>query len=405
VLGAAAMASVIVLLVLNNGFATRTRDNAASGPEATASGFSELGAEDPANTRPKGESTVMPVSARLQAALEDQIMAGAPGALACIEAPGARLEWAGSAGRLGRAHGRTLRPDDAFRAASVTKSVTAAVALRFARDDRLALDGPLGDQLGSELLARWRSLKDLPHMTPRQLLGHTSGLPDYFHDEAFAARLRREPSRDWHPVELVDHVAAHGTPRFRPDEGFEYSDTGYVVVGILLEQVTGQPLHAVYREVVLEPLGMGRTWLEGREPAREPEVAHHYSGELDMTTLSPTIDWAGGGLVTTAPDLARFVRGLWSGLILDRDCLEQLTRWTAGASFPPSHAVRYDDYGLGIGRLVLEGVELVGHTGFIGAFAFHAPQQDAVLVGTHNQSEVDRWPLVGALCRELLEAT
>jgi D-alanyl-D-alanine carboxypeptidase len=347
----------------------------------------------------------MTVAARLQAALENQIAAGAPGALARIEAPGAGLVWAGSAGRLARGQGRGLRPDDAFRAASVTKSVTAAVAFRLAREDGLALDGPLGDQLGSELLGRWRSLEALPRITPRQLLGHTSGLPDYFHDEAFAARLRSEPSRDWHPVELVDHVAAHGTPRFPPGEGFQYSDTGYVVLGILLEQVTGQPLHAVYREVVFEPLGMRRTWLEGREPAREPEVAHHYSGELDMTALSPTIDWAGGGLVTTASDLARFVRGLWSGLILDRDGLEQLTRWRAGASFPPGHAVRYDDYGLGVGRLVVEGVELVGHTGFIGAFAFHAPQQDAVLVGTHNQSEVDRWPLVGALCRELLDAT
>ena len=123
-----------------------------------------------------------------------------------------------------------------------------------------------------------------------------------------------------------------------------------------------------------------------------------------MTTLSPTIDWAAGGLVTTAPDLAGFVRALWSGAILDSDGLEQLTRWTPGASFPTGHALRYDDYGLGLGRIAVEGVELVGHTGFIGAFAFYAPEHDAVLVGTHNQSQVDRWPLVAALCRELRNA-
>jgi D-alanyl-D-alanine carboxypeptidase len=344
---------------------------------------------------------MMAVSARLQAALETQVSAGAPGALARIEAPDAGLVWAGSAGHIARGQGRSLRPDDAFRAASVTKSVTATVAVRLAQQDRLALDGPLGDQLGSHFLERWRSLEALPRTTPRQLLAHTSGLPDYFHDEVFAAGLRRKPNRAWHPVELVDHVAAHGTPHFPPGEGFRYSDTGYVVVGILLEQMTDQPLHALYRDLVFDPLGMGTTWLEGREPARDLDVAHHYSGELDMTTVSPTIDWAGGGLVTTAPDLARFVRGLWSRLILASDGLEQLTRWTAGASFPPGHAVRYDDYGLGIGRVVVEGVELVGHTGFIGAFAFHAPEQHAVLIGTHSQSQVDRWPLVGALCREL----
>ena len=83
--------------------------------------------------------------------------------------------------------------------------------------------------------------------------------------------------------------------------------------------------------------------------------------------------------MTTAPDLARFVRGLWSEQILDAGGLEELTRWTPGASFPPGHALRYERYGLGMGLNVVEGVELLGHTGFVGAFAFHAPEHDAVL--------------------------
>jgi D-alanyl-D-alanine carboxypeptidase len=344
------------------------------------------------------------VSARLQAAVEAQVTAGAPGALARIEAPRAGLSWGGSAGHLARGKRRALRPDDAFRAASVTKSVTAAVAVSLARQGRLALDEPLADQLAVELLHRWRALDALPRTTPRQLLAHTSGLPNYFTDEAFFARLREEPGRAWRPVELVDHAAAYGTPHFPPGRGFEYSDTGYVVAGILVEQATGRPLHEVYRELVFDPLGMDTTWLEGYEPARKPEAAHHYSGELDWTTISPTIDWAGGGLVTTASDLTRFVRALWSERIVDSRALDELTRWTPAASFPPGHALRYERYGLGMGTNMVEGVELLGHTGFIGAFAFHAPEYDAVLAGTHNASQVDRWPLVAALCRELREA-
>jgi D-alanyl-D-alanine carboxypeptidase len=165
--------------------------------------------------------------------------------------------------------------------------------------------------------------------------------------------------------------------------------------------VTGRPLHEVYRKLVFDPLGMDATWLEGHEAARKPEVAHHYSDELDWTSISATIDWAGGGLVTTAPDLARFVSGLWSERIIDSGALDDMTRWTQGASFPPGHMLRYERYGLGMGRNTVAGVELLGHTGFIGAFAFHAPEYDAVLVGTHSASEVDRWPLVGALCRAL----
>jgi D-alanyl-D-alanine carboxypeptidase len=120
-----------------------------------------------------GDSRVTMVRPRLEAAVEDQISAGAPGALARIQAPHAGLVWAGSAGRLDRGVGRSLGADDAFRVASVTKSVTATVAVKLAQEDRLALDEPLGDQLGAELLARWRSLDVLPHTMPRQLLAHT----------------------------------------------------------------------------------------------------------------------------------------------------------------------------------------------------------------------------------------
>jgi D-alanyl-D-alanine carboxypeptidase len=344
------------------------------------------------------ESTV---SGRLQAAVEAQVAAGAPGALARIDARRAGLEWAGSAGHLARGESRALRPDDAFRAASVTKCVTAPVVVRLAAEGRLALDEPLAAQFPAELLQRWRSLDALPRTTPRQLLTHTSGVPNYFREQSFAARLREAPRQPWRPVELVDHAAAHGTWRFPPGEGFEYSDTGYVICGILVEQVTGRALHEVYREYVFDPLGMDSTSLEGHEPMKTPEAAHHYSDELDWTSISPTVDWAGGGLVTTAPDLARFVRGLWQERIVDAAGLEDLTRWTPGATFPPETGLRYDRYGLGMGYIVVDDVELLGHTGFIGAFAFHAPEYDAVLVGTHNASHVDRWPLVAALCREL----
>jgi D-alanyl-D-alanine carboxypeptidase len=326
---------------------------------------------------------------------------GAPGALALIDAPRAGWAWTGAAGRLVRGEDRRLRAGDAFRAASVTKHVTAVVGLMLSRAGKLSLDGPLADQLPAELLDRWPAFGGLPRTTPRQLLAHTAGLPNYFHDEAFAALLRTQPDRVWRPIELVDHAAAHGQPGFAPGEGFAYSDTGYVVAGILIEHLAGQSLHRVYRDLLFDPLGMEATWLEGHEPDCIQAVADHYSGALDLTAISPTIDWAGGGLVTTTRDLARFLRGLWSGRILGAPEIEELTRWTPGATFPQGHAVRYEQYGLGTGRNVIEGVELIGHTGFIGAFAFHAPGHDAVLVGTHNESEVDRWPLVAELCREL----
>jgi D-alanyl-D-alanine carboxypeptidase len=286
----------------------------------------------------------------------------------------------------------------------VTNHVTATIAVGLARDGKLALDEPLAGQLDHELLDRWRVFDYLPQMTPRQLLTHTSGLPNYFGEPAFMQRLREDPARTWRPAELVDHAATHGTVSFAPGEGFDYTDTGFVVAALLVEQTTGRELNQVYRELVFDPLGMDGTWLEGHEPPRASEVAHHYTEGLDWTTISPTIDWAAGGLVTTTADLCRFARGLWSERIVDSEGLTELTHWTPGASFPPGHRLRYERYGMGIGSNVIEGTELLGHTGFIGAFVFYAPEYDAVLAGTHNASDVDRWPLVAALCRELKAA-
>jgi D-alanyl-D-alanine carboxypeptidase len=340
---------------------------------------------------------------RLEAALDAQVAAGAPSAVARIEVPDRDLLWEGAAGHLSRGDSRALRTDDAFRVASTTKNVTAVVVVKLADSGRIGLDEPLSGQLASELFDRWSTFEDLPETTPRQLIAHTAGLPNYFNDGAFFAVLRKDPKRFWQPIELVDHAAAHGTPYFAPGEGFAYSDTGFVIVGLLAEQVTGHPLHEVYRELVFDPLAMDATWLEGHEPVRRSEIAHHYTDELDWTTVSPTIDWAGGGLVTTLADLASFVRGLWSEELVDSDGLAELTTWTANASFPPGHTLRYERYGLGIGSDTVEGIQLVGHTGFIGAFAFYAPEYNAVLVGTHNASEVDRRPLVAALCSALRE--
>ena len=105
--------------------------------------------------------------------------------------------------------------------------------------------------------------------------------------------------------------------------------------------------------------------------------------------------------MSTTADLSRFLRALFSGALIESTSLEQLTRWTPGASFPPGHALRYDRYGLGLGGITIGTTELVGHTGFVGAFAFYDPDSGATLTGTHNASGVSRWPLVEALCSQL----
>ena len=174
------------------------------------------------------------------------------------------LAWAGSAGALARGKSRALRPDDAFRAASVTKNVTAAIAIELARQGLLALDEPLSDQLSPALLDRWSTLDALPHTTPRQLLARTSACP------TTSARTRswrgcagaEPPLGSRRTRRPCSHV---WTPSFAP--------AGLRLLGHRLRDhrdsragEAGQPLHEVYRGLVFDRSG----WMEHGSRATNP---------------------------------------------------------------------------------------------------------------------------------------
>jgi D-alanyl-D-alanine carboxypeptidase len=150
--------------------------------------------------------------------------------------------------------------------------------------------------------------------------------------------------------------------------------------------------------LVLDPAGMADTWLESSsEPPRGGVIASHDFNGQDITAMDPTVDWAGGGLVSTAADLAAFLRALTRGQLLSDHAWGEMTRWQPG---PEGF---YDDYGLGLGRYRFPAAQLVGHHGAWGAFAFWSPELDAIITGTVNTGRVDRRPLLGAVVRALTD--
>ncbi len=286
------------------------------------------------------------------------------------------------------ASGRPLRVDAPFRIASVSKMITAATVLSLVDEGAWSLDDPLGRHLRDDLVERAGAAS----ISLRRLLDHTSGLPDFFTHPSIAAALagggRRFRPRDLVALALERAPAApvHGAGR-------AYSDTGFVLAGLAVEAVTGRPLHAASRQRVLDPAGMTRTWLESADdaPRTEAPSAHTRFG-ADVTGLDPTIDWAGGGFVSTADDLARLVPAL--------PRLLSAASWRAMTTGAPGPRGDYDAYGLGLGRYVLEdGVDAIGHHGVWGAFTYALTALDAVVTGTVNASPVDRRPIVAAAAR------
>lgn len=344
------------------------------------------------------------IEARIRTALEACVAAGAPGAIVAVEAPGLGVSFAGAAGRFALGEPRPLAPEDPFRAASVTKAVTAAAAVRLAAEGRWSLDDPAARYLAPEvtaLLGGLEGLDDIAALTLRTLLGHTAGVPDYFFDAGFQARLRSERGRSWRPAELVEAAVAGKRLLFPPGMGFSYGDAAYVLAGLAIEGLLGRPLAEAYRSLIFAPLGMESTWLEWHEPRRGGEVSHHYEDGRDVQPENTSYDWAGGGLVTTAGDLARFLRGLFGGALFDARRLGEMTAWRDGLSWRPGGSARYLRYGLGIGVNRACGEEIFGATGVWGAFAYWWPAHwtggGAAIAGTVNVAGLDRAPLLDAV--------
>ena len=286
-----------------------------------------------------------------------------------------------------------MSTESPFRIASVTKSVTAALSLRVVADGYLQLDIPLAASDAGEIV------RGLPHgerLTLRHLLAHTSGLTNYSFDADFRRRLMSDPQRAWTPSELLAEIKRIGAVA-SPGERFSYSDSGYVVAGLVIERALGLPLQVAMRRHVFDPVGMDATWLEGHDEPRDRAVAHHYDGELDLSEITPTWDWAGGGLVSTLADLAKYAREIVRNGSQPGGPFSEMRAWTPGVTFPPGSSPHYDDYGLGLGTDAFARTELLGHTGFIGSFIWWWPERDIILVGTHNRRDVDRHPLIEAV--------
>jgi D-alanyl-D-alanine carboxypeptidase len=268
----------------------------------------------------------------------------------------------------------TVKPDSLFRIASVTKTYVSALVLTLAQDGELDLEDAASAYIGD--------FPDLDGVTIRMLLNHTSGLFDYTEDATFWS----EPTRKWEPQEIVDFALTH-EPYFAPGEGFHYSNTNYILLGMLGEQITGQPIGQLLRERLFEPAHLRETFLDGEEPIRGT-LAPGYDADLNEVTyiLDPSAPWAAGAMVASAADVALWMETLYgSDLILD-DASQALLRQDALA--PEGVA----GYGLGVMLLPPENTggagPALGHGGGIPGYetlGFYFPEKALTLVAIVNK--------------------
>jgi D-alanyl-D-alanine carboxypeptidase len=256
-------------------------------------------------------------------------------------ASGPGFEWEGAAGLADLGTGELLTVAHRFRVASVTKLFIAAAVLQLVDEGSVALDGD--------------AAPIVPGVTVRQLLNHTSGLPNFDDDlVAFFEPYRRDPAHrsELGPREVL--ALALERPRlFAPGEGWAYTGSNYQALGLLVEETTGSPLRDELKRRIFDPLGLGATDLPAETwpvhglarayaPADNPMFPGLGPGPVDMTELDLPFNWAGGGIVSSGRDLARFLRALLGGELLADELRAEMLR-TVPADWDES-----DGYGLGI---------------------------------------------------------
>jgi len=305
---------------------------------------------------------------KLQAALEaavDSPDSNWPGALLYVTSP-ALGTWSGAAGLGEVATNTAMRPHDRFRAGSLTKPFIAAVILQLVEEGRLALDDPITKLLPDKITGK---LANSEKITVRMLLNHTSGVADFM--DLAGPELIAHLGKVWQAEEFIDFAAAE-KPSFAPGAAQYYSNTGYILLGMIIEEATGQPWRQELRQRIFEPLKLQNTFLPEPEETTMPgDHAHGYAdfgaGVVDATELATaSVVGAAGGqsLVTNAADLAQFIDALLAGRLFQKS--ETLDEMLTFVPFSQDHplGVVIKGYGLGLMKAALGGgITAIGHGG------------------------------------------
>ncbi len=350
------------------------------------------------------------VTPLLRAALDARLEtlranAGIPGISASIVFPDGGV-WEGSAGLRDVALKSPVTAETVFPAGSISKTFTSALTLALVEDGRIGLDVPV--------VAYLPALKVDPTITIRQLLDHRSGLRDFYFNPAIDKALLAQPAAVWTPARSLSYV---GKPYSKPGTSWHYSNTNYLILGLVAESVGGAPVATQLRTRFLTPLGLDHTSYQAVEPPRGP-LAHSYTFSgvspklrpIDLsggTTVVPftsvvTAAGAAGSIATTAGDLAQWARALYDGPALTRDSrVEMVADALLSAPYKPSVV-----YGLGVQVVSIGGHPTLGHSGrFLGARAamrWVVDERVAIAVMT-DQSRSDPSPIVADLLKLALQ--
>ena len=352
---------------------------------------------------PAATSLAVTSAAQLQQILDQRrIGMHIPGAAAAVIFPDGSM-WKAGSGYAQLNPNETATPKIPFVVASITKTFVTAAIMQLADEGKLSIDDPLSN---------W--LPDYPgasQITLRELLSHTSGVYNYLQNPSFDRKVFKTGiGHYWTPQEILDTFAGK-PPYFPPGQGFHYSNTGFILLGMVIEKVTGQSVGDVFAQRFFGPLGLTHTFFQGSGPLPATAAqgyafnAGAWNEWSDGSNYRPgisgaTVSWTAGAIASSASDLARWCAALYGGHVVSAQALAQMEDYSYS---PYTHG----KYGLGTWTRVHNGVRMFGHTGSFHGFdasMWYYPASGVTIVVLTNLANIVVNPITDALAAVALPA-
>jgi D-alanyl-D-alanine carboxypeptidase len=305
---------------------------------------------------------------------------------------------------INECYGMNSYVDQPYYIASIGKVFTSVIIGQMVEKNLLGYEDKVLDILGSEIVDGLHTVKGINYIgevTIRHLLNHTSGIGDYFSDKPIQGKpmlelILESPYKHYSPLDIVQWSKKNIKPVFRPGKGFHYSDTGYHLLGLVLEKILNMPLAEVMEKNIFSPLSMKNTVFASytkQAKIDEGRICDVYWGENNVKDYNIfKDDYAGGGVISTSSDLLLFFKAIIHHQIIRESTLEQMTTWSKYSS------IKLFGIAYGLGLMYLKSTPLLfpkkfcsfGHIGSIGSFMFYNPTTKTYLIGSVNRFQYHR---------------
>ncbi len=288
-----------------------------------------------------------------------------------------------------------------FHTASIGKTFTSVIMAILYEKGMVDFSDPISRYLPQDIITGLNLYKGKDYsdkILVKHLLNHSAGVPDFYSGKSadgvkFIDYCLENPEKSWTPLETVLWAKKYGTSKFPPGEGFNYTDTGYQLLGLIIEKITGMKFHEALDKFIFRPLKMNHTslWLYSQPLIKSKyPLTEVYLNKTEVSAFqSINFDWACGGIASTTEDLLAFIKALNENKLIRAETYQKMQEWQKESKG------LYYGYGLRQFRLkelffTLPDEVITGNSGSIGSFMYYNPTYDLYLTGSFNQSKYMR---------------